>query len=47
MLRQGHVFEEYPYAQQGQRGFYERWMRGEKIKAGWVSESEFEKGPLD
>ena len=24
-------------------GFYERFMRGEKVKAGWVNESDFEK----
>ena len=43
----GQVFEEYPYAEERMRGFYERYMKGEKLKAGWVNESDFEKAPLD
>jgi hypothetical protein len=27
--------------------FYERYMKGEKITAGWVSPTDFEKAPLD
>jgi hypothetical protein len=29
------------------RGFYERYMRGEKLRAGWVSPSDFEKKPVE
>ncbi|MFA5189971.1 MAG: sulfatase [Verrucomicrobiia bacterium] len=47
MFGKGGVFEAEPYAHPGQRNFYERYMKGEKIKAGWVNESDFEKGPLD
>jgi N-sulfoglucosamine sulfohydrolase len=47
MEGKGEIFETCPYANEGQRGFYERFMRGEKVKAGWVNESDFEKGPLD
>jgi arylsulfatase A-like enzyme len=47
MAGNGGVFEAEPYAHPGQRGFYERYMKGEKIKAGWVNESDFEKAPLD
>jgi arylsulfatase A-like enzyme len=47
MFGKGGVFEAEPYAHPGQRNFYERYMKGEKIKAGWVSESDFEKAPLD
>jgi arylsulfatase A-like enzyme len=47
VLGQGHVFDEYPYADEPMRGFYERYMKGEKLKAGWVNESDFEKAPLD
>lgn len=43
----GNVFDEYVYAQKGTRGFYERFMNGEQIKAGWVNKSDFEKNPLD
>ena len=39
----GEVFEKHPYAWPEGRGFYERFMRGEKPQAGWVSESDFEK----
>ena len=27
--------------------FYERYMRGEKLRAGWVNPTDFEKKPLD
>ena len=47
MSGNGGVFEAEPYAHPGQRNFYERYMKGEKIKAGWVNESDFEKAPLD
>lgn len=47
MFGKGGVFEAEPYAHPGQRNFYERYMKGEKIKAGWVSETDFEKKPLD
>ena len=47
MFGQGKIFDEYPYADTGQQGFYERYMSGEKLKAGWVSPTDFEEGPLD
>jgi arylsulfatase A-like enzyme len=47
MFGQGHVFDEYPYAQPRQRNFYERFMKGEKVQAGWVNKSDFEPAPLD
>jgi arylsulfatase A-like enzyme len=47
MFGQGHVFEEYPYADTALRGFYERYMSGEKLKAGWVNPTDFEPGPLE
>ncbi len=47
MLGQGHVFDEYPYAQEDTRGFYERYRAGEPLKAGWVNESDFEPEPLE
>ncbi len=39
----GAIFDEYPHANQGHVGFYERFMRGEKLNAGWVSPGDFEK----
>jgi hypothetical protein len=46
MLGNGHIFDEYIYANEQQRGFYERYMSGEKMNAGWVNPSDFEEGPL-
>jgi N-sulfoglucosamine sulfohydrolase len=44
MSGQGQIFDEYkPTAG---AGFYEKFMRGEKPKASWVEETDFEKAPL-
>ena len=42
MAGHGEVFDHYPYADPRTRHFYERFMRGEKLKAGWVHRSDFE-----
>jgi N-sulfoglucosamine sulfohydrolase len=42
MFGRGSVFDNYVYAEEGVRNFYERFMRGEKLKAGWVNASDFE-----
>ncbi len=47
MFGQGHIFEEYPYADAGLRGFYERYMMGEKLQAGWVNPTDFAPAPLE
>ena len=47
MSGRGDVFDRYTYAAKGTRGFYERYLRGEKVRAGWVNASDFEKAPLD
>jgi arylsulfatase A-like enzyme len=47
MSGQGHVFDEYIYADKSTRNFYERFLRGEKVQAGWVNDTDFEKTPLD
>lgn len=39
----GDIFDEYEYALEKSRNFYERYMSGEDIKAGWVNETDFEK----
>jgi N-sulfoglucosamine sulfohydrolase len=46
ILGEGGVFEAYPYAQPN-RGFYERFMRGERLNTGWVNQTDFEPEPLD
>ena len=47
LFGQGHLFEQYPYANESGRNFYERYRRGEKPNAGWVNPTDFEKAPLD
>ncbi|MFM8395218.1 MAG: sulfatase, partial [Acidobacteriota bacterium] len=42
----GAIFDRYLYADPANRDFYRRYMRGERLKAGWVRESDFEKAPL-
>jgi arylsulfatase A-like enzyme len=44
MAGRGHVFDQYRPTTGA--GFYEKFMRGEKPRAGWVSESDFEKEPV-
>ncbi|MBI5766456.1 MAG: sulfatase [Verrucomicrobia bacterium] len=47
MFGQGEVFDKYVHSNTAHVGFYERYMRGEKLQANWVSSTDFEKGPLD
>jgi arylsulfatase A-like enzyme len=47
MKGEGHVFDEYPYANPAHRNFYGRYLSGEKIDAGWVSPTDFEPGPIE
>jgi len=47
MFGRGEVFEQYPYADPGLRDFYKRYMGGEKLRAGWVSPTDFAPQPLD
>jgi hypothetical protein len=42
----GAIFDRYVYADETTRGFYERFMRGDMVKAGWVNASDFEKEPV-
>ena len=44
---EGDIFDTYPYAGTQHRVFYERYMSGENLNAGWVNASDFEKTPLD
>jgi arylsulfatase A-like enzyme len=47
MAGEGKIFDEYLHANKGTRGFYERFMKGEKMPTNWVKDSDFESGPLD
>lgn len=46
MFGHGDTFDRYPVSTEAVRNFYERYMRGEKVHAGWVSPNDFEKAPL-
>jgi arylsulfatase A-like enzyme len=47
MRGEGHIFDEYLYSDKSSRGFYGRYMRGEKLNAGWVEPTDFETEPLE
>ena len=42
MLGNGDIFDAYVYSGENHRGFYERYMAGETLNAGWVSETDFD-----
>lgn len=46
MFGQGDVFDQYLHASPGHVGFYERFLRGEKLTTGWVNPTDFEKAPI-
>jgi hypothetical protein len=46
MSGRGDVFDRYVYAEERTRNFYERFLRGEPVVAGWVNPSDFEKTPI-
>ncbi len=47
MFGNGSIFDSYPYSSPATDHFYERYMAGEKVEAGWVSPSDFEQTRLD
>lgn len=47
MEGKGYLFDEYPHSNKGNRGFYERFLKGEKMNTGWVDPGDFEPTPLD
>ena len=46
MSGNGEIFDHYPYAGK-ERGWYDRYLKGEKLDAGWVNPTDAEPGPLD
>lgn len=46
VMGNGDVFDNYTYSQERTRNFYERFMRGDDIKAGWINQSDIEKNPM-
>jgi N-sulfoglucosamine sulfohydrolase len=47
MAGQGHLFDDYPYANERERGFYDQYLKGRMPQAGWVNPSDYEKKPLE
>ena len=47
MLDNGHVFDNYVYANPKGVNFYERFVNGEKMETPWVNATDFEKNNLD
>ncbi len=43
ILGNGHIFDQYEYADKSGAHFYERYMRGEDLNWGWVNDSDFRK----
>lgn len=46
MSGNGEVFDRYPYAGK-ERGLYDRYLKGEKLDAGWVNSTDAEPGPIE
>lgn len=46
MEGKGDVFDKYEHASKGHVGFYEKFMRGENVKANWINPTDIEKKPL-
>lgn len=46
MEGKGSVFDEYRHASPANVGFYEKFMRGESVKANWINPSDIEPKPL-
>lgn len=42
MFGKGYVFDQYPYSGDASKDFYNRYMNGEEMNAGWVNKSDFE-----
>ncbi len=43
----GYLYEQAPLADERFKDFYKRYMGGEKIKAGWINETDYEKAPIN
>ena len=43
VMGNGDVFDNYTYANKGSRNFFQRYINGDSINAGWVNPSDFEK----
>ncbi len=41
IIGDGDIFDQYEYSNDADKNFYERYMNGEEVNAGWVNESDF------
>jgi len=46
ILGNGAIFDTYPYSEEKQRNYYNRWLAGEKLNAGWIEQSDVERAGL-
>jgi len=46
MFGKGDIFDTYPYSEDT-RNFYNRFMAGEKLKAGWIEQTDIEKEKIE
>jgi N-sulfoglucosamine sulfohydrolase len=42
MTGKGYLFDQYLYAEPRVRDYYNRFMKGERVKAAWVNEDDYE-----
>lgn len=42
ILGNGAIFDTYPYSEEKQRNYYNRWLSGEKLNAGWIEKTDVE-----
>ncbi len=47
MSGQGKLFDDYPYSDGRTGQFYQKYLSGNRPRAGWVNESDFETDPID
>ena len=47
MIGHADFYEKIPYVNKSQANFYNRFIQGEKLQAGWVNPGDFEKEKLD
>ena len=43
MFGKGDIFDAYPYSENANRDFYNRFMAGEPVRAGWIQQSDIER----
>ena len=47
MFGKGHIFDQYPVATTPVVDYFNRFAKGEKVKAGWVNPGDYETRPVD